>query len=325
MPPPEAVRIAEAARESRIAAGFAAPLAAPDPKYATLWKLGTEAIDATVPLNLQKARKDELGRVGLVMSQWPALAETLAPQLLVERAADRPGAPILTAQGPTIDPRHAAIYYLPGYARIGDRMLIQMIYFVWFAGANGKGLDGLIWRVTIDEHGVPLMYDSIRANGFDHLWFPQAGTVARTEAGTAAIQVPQVVPAGAAFAVRLGACTHTIRRLVGVDTLKSVRTRRLELRPYEDLMTLAAPGGGTRSLFGADGIVAGTRPPGYAVFEAAGIHAAGALRRWGDHRNSPLAATYFDDPRLLGQSFDIEAAPPQQGRSDLLPESRGSN
>jgi hypothetical protein len=324
-PLPQAVRDAEAARQAQIKARFAAALPPPDPHRAMLWKLGTEAVDATVPLNLQKAQKDELGRVGLVMSQWPALAETLAPQLLMASTSDRPGAPVLTAAGPTIDRKRATIYYLPSYARVGDRMLIQISYFVWFAGSNGKGLDGLIWRVTVDEQARPILYETIRANGFDHLWFPKDGIVARSQNDPLLMQVPQTAPSSGPFAVRLSNGVHDVQRLIASDALQSVRSGKLELRPYEDLMTLAAPGGGTRSLFGADGLVTGIRQPGYAVYEQAGITAPGALRRWGDHRSSPLGALYFDDPMLLRQSFVIDDDTAHAQRVDDLPVTRGAN
>lgn len=307
-PVPAAAREAAARRREQVAARFAAALAPLHPKRAVRWSLGTEAVDATVPLDLSKATKDELGRVGLVMSQWPAMAEKFAPSLVTESAADGPGTPVLTAQGPDIDPRRPAIYYLPSYARVGDRMLIQMNYFLWFRDADGHGIDGLIWRVTLDERAQPLMHESIRADGFDHLWFPQPGLRARDDADPVPL-IPQTIVDDAAFVVRLQPRTHDVQRLQPASAVGAVPVRALVLRPYEDLMTLKAPGGSTRSLFGADGLVAGTRQQGFTAFEAAGIAGAGAMRVWGDHRSAPLSSVYLDDPYLLDRQFTLTPPP----------------
>ncbi|HZP13485.1 MAG TPA: hypothetical protein VFB36_13780 [Nevskiaceae bacterium] len=232
--------------------------APPSHAKSVLWQASPAPTDVHLPRGFADAARDELGRVGLLMDQWPALAAQHAPKLLIATAGegDRIGAPILTAQGPSVDASRPVVYYLPSYARVGQRTLVQLNYFVWFSARPGA-LDGLIWRVTLAEDGKPLGYDYVRADGHDY-----ARVVAQHEV---------------AAALRSG--SHTVERVIEAGHGSA---KRYELRPYEDLMTLDTPGGGTRSLFGPDG-----------------IGRDGVTRQWGHHAIS--ATRYFDDPRLLEQ------------------------
>lgn len=251
----------------------------PPAKSAVRWAVAPTDDKLDLRKLLQQASRDELGRVGLLMNQWPLLAAQHAPKLLLDDTEDdRLGAPILTDGGARVDAARAVVYYLPSYARVDGRTLIQINYFIWL---GTRTLDGRVWRVTLDDNGDPLMYDTISAAGSDQLWFPRGGVHARTDRA-GAVLIPQALPRGE-FAVRLRPRTHEVIRLLPA---RNAKVRRYELRPYEDLMTLAAPGGATRSLFGADARIAGSER---------------GLRQW---THQPVSAKrYFDDPHLIEDYF----------------------
>lgn len=295
VPPPQPAAGPEAAASARdvLAARFAARAAARSSGPASLWMAGTEAQAATRPIDFSQALRDPLGRIGLVISQWPALAERLAPPLLIEGARAVPGAPVLGPAGPRLDRRRPTLYYLPGYARVGTRMLVQMVYFAWFENAAGH-LDALIWRVTLDEQARPLLYESMRGDGRDHYWFPRADLQPRAP-GEAAPLVPQTAPEQP-FAVLLDGHDPAVQGLRPLARPGLPRAQTLQLRPYEDLMTLPAPGGGTRSLFDAEGRVADPR-----------VAAETRVRLWGRHPRLAGMDRSVDDPQLLEQVFVVPA------------------
>ena len=301
------------ARRAKILAEFSGPLPRPSVPL-TNWQVKQPPPDPNLPHGFSQVARDELGRIGLLMNQWPELAAQNAPQLLIETGGDydRLGTPILTAGGPSVDTSKPVVYYLPSYARVGSRTLVQINYIFWFSarppGREGDleagALDGRIWRVTLGDDGKALAYDTIRASGFDHLWFPDRSLAPRADVADAEPPlVPQTqIPQGG-VALRLQSATHDLRRLIRSKDTQVAETRRYELRPYEDLMTLPAPSGGTRSLFDPSGVVPGSERPANPLYRAAGVAQAGAMRQWGNHETALLGRRYFDDPRLIEELF----------------------
>ena len=292
-PLPQAER-ARAAWRAHVQEEFSAPLAAPE--HAVLWQARPPADPREVPMGFSGALHDHLGRAGLLVGEWPVLAARYAPQFLIDAHGDydTPGTAAWRRKAPGVDAAKPAVYYLPAYARVGQRVLVQLNYFAWFSGrgAGDAHMDGLIWRVTLDEDGQPMMYDTIHASGYDQLWFPRRRAAARTDAADPAL-APQAAIPESELVVRLRSGTHDVLRLLPPGQSASAQTRAYELRPYEDLLTLDLPGGKTRSLFDPKGNVPGSA----------------GLRQWGRHPVTPLAQHYFDDPGLMGELFDIGGAP----------------
>lgn len=284
-----------AAWRARVHADFAAPLSA---ESTMLWQAGAPTDPRVVAQGFSGALHDHLGRAGLLMGEWPILAARYAPKLWIETHGDydRPGAPVWqSSDAPGIDIATPVVYYLPSYARVKGRVLVQLNYFIWFSGRGEADahMDGLIWRVTLDEGGQALMYDSIHTSGFDQLWFPLAGWAPRAAVpGQESVLAPQAaIPAGE-VAVRLRSGSHDVQRLVAPDAATAAPAGSFELRPYEDLLTLKRADGGSRSLFDAHGRVSGSAD----------------LRQWGRHPVTPLAQRYFDDPALIEALFVVPSA-----------------
>ena len=79
-----------------------------------------------------------------------------------------------------VDTNVPVVYQRLTFTRFGDAVLPQLEYLVWFSDRPMQGsgdlqsgrLDGLIWRVTLDTDGAPLIYDTIQPSGRYAMFFP---------------------------------------------------------------------------------------------------------------------------------------------------------
>lgn len=261
---------------------------------------------------------NDLGFPGLVGSEWRALAEYNAPHLWIETAneADLPAAPVFLRSGLSADVAQPKVYYQYSFARFGGRTMAQISYFVWFRSPTDAAtapIDGFIWRVTLDEHLDPLIYESLHGSGRDHRWYPVQPLQVRVPAngdGEPEFIAPVAAPAVDAT-LRIASGAHDVRRVVEVEQAGTGGSGQYELHLYDELYTMERPEGGTRSLFGADGLVAGTHGIDPLASLASGILQPGTLRQYGHHAIAHVGRRYFDDPYLLEASF---VAPPAKPR-----------
>lgn len=286
------------------------------PGRLVLWNARIEEGGPPVSRGLDQAARDDLGRIELPARTWAALAQAHAPSWWIETAAgdyDQPGTPILNRGGPGLDIDRPVVYYQPGFTRFGGETLLQMSYLVWFrerppthAGDPYAGtLDGIVWRVTFDPGGRPLAYDTIHACGCYHYWFPLPGLVRRINESfwQEAALFPQVEVPGGRIALRVQSGTHYVRRVVDPVNVVAAETREYELRPYEDLLSMPSPEGARRSLFGPDGIVAGTERGERWWLWPSGVRNPGAMRVFGRHATAFVGRQHFDDPSLFDRLF----------------------
>lgn len=78
---------------------------------------------------------------------------------------------------------------------------------------------------------------------------------------------------------------------------------RYTFRADEELRSLARLGGGRRSAYGADGLIAGTERAERYFFWPMGIASAGAMRQWGRHATAFVGRRHFDDADLFEKRF----------------------
>lgn len=297
---------------------FGQPLTELDsPGPLTLWGVKPVEDRSLVVNGFSKAVPDELGFPGLVDSEWRALAEIHAPQFWIETAGaqDHPGAPMWSSEGASVDTGRPEVNYHISFTRFGGIPLAQISYFVWFPGADGKGIDGRIWRVTLDRDARPLVYENLHASGREHGLFPAQPLELRPQESywQQAPLLPQTKVPTQLATLRLQAGTHRLRRVVAPEQVQATETRSYTLRRYEDLLILPLPGGGTRSLFGPDGQIPGIElPADPAWMLASGIQRPGALRQYGHHAITYIGRAHFDEPFLLESVFvpPYVAAPP---------------
>lgn len=248
-----------------------------------------------------------------------ALARAHAPVFEIDAFGDddRIGEPYWPAHGPArIDTARAVVFYRQAHTRAGGQVLLQLVYTAWFPARPRQGhidllaghLDALVWRVTLAPDGEPLLYDSMHACGCYHFFFPTPRVRARPAPRTLDewLFVPHELRRPAErerVVLRVASRTHYLQA-VRFAAAAGTAARAYALREADVLRSLAAPGG-RRSLFGADGLVAGSERLERFVFWPMGIRSAGAMRQWGRHATAFVGRRHFDDPLLLDVRFEI--------------------
>lgn len=299
-----------------VRADYALPVAALDaPGRLVRWAPEGQTSPAKVELPWsQQAQPDALGIPAITPALWAQLLQRHAPVWQVETDGDfdQPGTPAWEGDTPTVDRARPVTYALTTYTRFGGQVLPQLVYVVWFAERPKEGLvdsyagalDGVVWRVTLDTDGQPLLYDTIHPCGCYHYYFTAKPLARKPQGGfwDEPVLFPQVAPAPP-FAIRIQSRTHYVRRLVPLDDAAG-ETRSYAAADYAELLTLADGRGGTRSLFCENGLVCGTERFERFWLWPAGIASAGGMRQWGRQPTSFVGRSHFDDPAMLDRLFE---------------------
>lgn len=219
-----------------------------------------------------------------------------------------------------VDRGKPTVFTRVSHTVVGNQVLLQLNYSVWFQerprdgplDALGGTLDGIIWRVTLAPDGRPLIYDSVHACGCYHLLFPLEPLRSRLhKAPTRALkELPAIVnvaamPApGQRVMLRLATATHYLIATSVVEA-QVVQNTSQGYRFADDrsLRSLRLAQRGRRSLFGEDGIIAGTERLERFVLWPTGVNSPGAMRQWGHHATAFVDRRHFDDPNLFEGIF----------------------
>ena len=263
---------------------------------------------------LARAALDPLGQLLLSPRELDRLAAAYAPSFEIEVGGDFDRFGWLrwrrAVDVPQVDAAEPTVYVHAAYTRYRDQVLLQLVYSIWFPeGLTGR-LDGLMWRVTLAPDGAPLLYDTIRPSGRDHMFFPTDRARLRPAPDPDSREewafVPQVLPGvadGERPVVRVASGTHYVERVSlvrGPDSLV-----RYVLRWYDELRSLPRPGE-SASAFGPDGLIAGTERLERFFFWPMGIASAGAMRQWGRQATAFVGRRHFDDADLLEKRFELD-------------------
>ncbi|MEO8485961.1 MAG: hypothetical protein ABI585_06430 [Betaproteobacteria bacterium] len=248
-----------------------------------------------------------------------ALFAAYAPIYAIDTASDddRPGAPFRRADGvPAVDTKAPAVYTQLAWTRFDGALLPQLVYTIWFAQRTPRSsfdalagrLDGLVWRVTLDRDGAPLAFDTIHPCGCQHQFVPTARLALRlaeknVEEGAFVVQSLPELAAGTRVRLDLAAGTHDLRGVAPIATPVAPEGSGYALIRYATLRSLPVAGGDNRSLFGPDGIVAGTERAGRFTLWISGIESPGAMRQWGRHPTAFVGRRHFDEAFLIERYF----------------------
>jgi hypothetical protein len=260
---------------------------------------------------------------------WQLLVQH-APVLIVDTVDgnDRIGSLAWRAsvQGATlaVNTNDPAAYVRVAWTQFNGAAALQLVYTFWFPARPAAHtldmvaghLDAVVWRVTLDAAGRPLVYDSIHACGCFQMFFPTERVRERPAPRDGegpldeSLFVPQVLYSPAAderVMVFLGAHDHNIER-VGIDTntpAPGIPYRLLDENVLRALPVPATAGGGTRSIYGPDGLVPGTERAERYLFWPMGVPSAGQMRQWGHHATAFVGRRHFDDPHLFDRYFSL--------------------
>lgn len=238
-----------------------------------------------------------------------------APQLVIPKGSndDLPGT-ISSAAPPYVDSREATVYTHLTYTRFEARVLPQLVYTWWFAARTAQGridplagaLDGLSWRVTLDDDGTPLAYDVAHNCGCYHMFFPSERLRARPLADdhTEPPWIPFSIPRDwqGPPSLLLASGSHYLQALALAPASRDRAHHSYHLQPYQNLRQLPA---GTRrvSLFDSRGLVPGSARGERWFLWPMGVVAPGSMRQWGRQATAFVGRRHFDDARLLERYF----------------------
>ena len=213
------------------------------------------------------------------------------------------------------------------FGRLGGVLRAQLVYTFWFPARPKDGpldvlggeLDALIWRVTLDDHGHALAFDSIHACGCYHQFFatPRVRPRLSPPPGQGRFDEGLFLPQGTLpemgptqrVTLRLSSRSHYLQR-VSVTDAPVGEALPYRLRDEDELRSLTvmrADAGGrlSRSAYDADGFIPGTERLERFFFWPMGIASAGQMRQWGRHATAFVGRRHFDDPALLEHYFDL--------------------
>jgi hypothetical protein len=268
---------------------------------------------------IHKGSRNPLGIPELDARDRERLFAAFAPvwEIDVKSDADRFGEPFWSSDPkPQIAIESPRVYLRLSHTRFKGRIYLQLNYQIWFPGRPRQGafdilgghLDGLIWRVTLDENGKPLLYDTIHNCGCYHMYFPSSKL--QYTGKTHVFEEPLLIPAAAPQAdegervvLRIAHSTHYLEAVSVRLPISTGITYRPE--DYHTLRSLPLRQGGNRSLFGPDGLVPDTQRGERWVLWPMGIPEPGAMRQWGHHATAFVGRRHFDDPDLLERYFRL--------------------
>lgn len=245
---------------------------------------------------------------------------------------DRPGALAWNGTLLDVDSTRPTLYRRLAFTRYGARVLPQLVYGVWFSARPKRGafdllggrLDGVMWRVTLDESGKALLFDSIHPCGCYHQFFPTAR--ARLKPAPQSLDEYAFVPQplddyrdGQRVILRVATRTHYLQRVLLEDAMPAIE-QTLRFAEEDELRSLprgasaqpleargaVAPEPGFRSAFAPDGIVAGSERGERFLFWPMGVASPGAMRQYGRHATAFVGRRHFDDADLVARYFDLE-------------------
>lgn len=240
-----------------------------------------------------------------------------APVFEIETAgdADLPGYPVWGKETVVkIDTSRPVVFTHLSHARFYGRVLAQLNYTLWFperplAGSFdllGGHLDGITWRVTLDESGRPMIYDMIHNCGCYHIVF--ASEVLQRRESSRFWQEPMLVFPLPDTGGDIGRAVLSIASgnhyLAGIRHAQApTADMHYMLVDYDRLRQLPYKGGITRSMFDERGLVPGTERTERWLLWPMGVPEPGAMRQWGHHAIAFVGRRHFDDPFLWEQYF----------------------
>ena len=266
--------------------------------------------------------RSSLGLPQLDQQTLARLIQQHAPELVIDTSGEQDllGTPALRGEAIEIDTERSTAYFLPGITRLSGRNLLQLNYVFWMPARGPRGwidlyagaVDSLIWRVTLDENGDVLLYDSIHSCGCYQKFYlasnrirPRNVPLSKEPANI--FDLTELTNnAGFDQAMRVY-LTHNEHYVVGVEPRSNAGPADVSylLAPYQSLYNLE-DAGSYRSLFDPDGIIPGSERLERFTLWPTGINNVGAMRQWGTHATGFVNRQHFDDAKLLDYYFEIQ-------------------
>jgi hypothetical protein len=265
-----------------------------------------------------QAQRDALGITNYSPAALEALFRIYAPvwEIQTEAEYDRIGNPIWTSGGELgLDIRQPRTYTLLSFTRFGKEILTQLNYIIWFPARPkehaldiyGGLLDGVNYRVTLDNNGEPLLYETIHNCGCYYEAYPTPRLKVREKIDYAEppliLKSPELKPSREFMTVAMESKTHYVQHLYFSARQLPSETVDYALADYGELRSLADSKGGYRSMFSPDSLAPGSERLERFILWPTGVVSPGAMRQWGRHAVAFVGERHFDDPFSMNNMF----------------------
>jgi len=279
---------------------------------------------------MTKAReRSALGLFQVNKQEQQTLFEYFAPHFEIETSGfyDKPGAVVWHNKHLQVRHDKPTTYTLMQHTRFDGKILLQLVYVIWFSERPKKSwldiyggqLDGLMWRVTLDEDATPLLFDSVHPCGCYYKLYPNKTKLKFTgllEDEESVVILPFTPEPktnqqtnNSPPLISLNSQHHyvvNIRNAITKD-IKTTIQRDYELLPYNGLRALTLNSStvdkATRSIFSTTGLIDKTQRLERFLLWMTGVRSPGAMRQWGNHATAFSSRRHFDDPDFLNQYF----------------------
>jgi hypothetical protein len=267
---------------------------------------------------IASAKRDALGIPNYSSTDLEALFRMYAPiwEVQTEAEYDRIGTPIWTSSGELdIDTRHPRAYRLLSFTRFGKEILTQLNYIIWFPARPkehaldiyGGLLDGVNYRVTLNQNGEPLLYETIHNCGCYYKAYPTRRLKVREKIDYAEppliLKAPKLAPQKEFITVAMETRTHYVQHLYLSARRAQPEAPVYALADYGGLRSLPDSKGGRRSMFRPDSLAPGSKRLERWILWPTGVVSPGAMRQWGRHAVAFVGERHFDDPFSMDKMF----------------------
>jgi hypothetical protein len=277
--------------------------------------------DVSMNAIVRGAERDALGVPHYTATALESLFDYHAPIWEIDTRGDhdRIGAPFWTPGGAlAVDTGQPVTYTLLSHTRFQGQVLTQLNYLVWFPSRPkvnpldiyGGLLDGLNYRVTLDQDGEPLLYDTVHHCGCYYAAYPTRRLAARENIAykepPLILEAPDPHHDHQRMTLGMRSRTHFVRHLYGSEVGAHDDAVAYRLSPYSRLRSLDDGRGGRRSMFDPDSLAPGTQRLERLLLWPTGVYSAGGMRQWGRHAVGFAGRRHFDDPFFMEEMFTPE-------------------
>ncbi|MGE5257913.1 MAG: hypothetical protein ACM3KE_14640 [Hyphomicrobiales bacterium] len=237
-------------------------------------------------------------------------------EVQTEAESDHIGTPFWASREDLgVDIRHALTYTLLSFTRFGQEILTQLNYIIWFPARPkvnaldiyGGKLDGVNFRVTLDQNGEPLLYETIHNCGCYYKAYPTRHLKPREKIDYAEppliFQAPELNLLTEGMTIAMESRTHYVQHLYPSMRSTHPKTVVYSLPDYGGLRSLPNPEGGHRSMFNEGSLVPGSERLERFILWPTGAVSPGAMHQWGRHAVAFVGERHFDDPYAMGKMF----------------------
>ena len=293
--------------------------AEPPANWQTIRYLPAEKIDMS-PLSriVEQTERDALGIPIYTPEKRQALFRLYAPvwEIQYQGNYDRIGAPFYTDSGLiSVNTDQPVTYTLLSFTRFGKEIFTQLNYIIWFPSRPKEGafdilggmLDGLNYRVTLDNAGKPLVYETMHNCGCYYKAYPTDRLQVRAQIDYAEppliLEAPAMNPSEDLMAVAMESRTHYVQHLYPLSRELKPAMSVYSLVDYGQLRSLPYLEDNRQSMFGQDSIAPGSKRLERFILWPTGVLSPGAMRQWGRHAVAFAGKRHFDDPFFMDQMF----------------------